>query len=138
MNRGMYALFLVAAVSATLVAGCGGGSGNSTSSSTTASSATTSTTTTTAKTSSTTTTVTAPQAGSGGAALAAYCQSSLAAAKARLSASEASEFESYCGSLAHDNAAQIKSAEQKLCTEIIKDTVPAADRALANAECAKL
>jgi hypothetical protein len=81
---------------------------------------------------------TTPSLGGAGAAVAAYCSSALAAAKTRLSASETSQFESYCSSLANDSPTQIKAAEKTLCTEIIKDTVPAADRASVSAVCAKL
>jgi hypothetical protein len=70
--------------------------------------------------------------------VAAYCKSALAAAETHLTASQAAQFKSYCASFAHDNPAQIKASEKSLCNEIIKDTVPAADRTLAGSVCAKL
>jgi hypothetical protein len=141
MNRGTASFFLAVAASAALVAGCGGGSSNtssSTSSHTTT--ITSSAKTTAAQTSSSTshsssTTAAIP---AGGAAIAAYCQNALAAAKTKLTASEKSQFTAYCASLANDSPAQIKAAEKKLCSEIVIDTVPAADRALASSVCAKL
>jgi len=146
MHRGFHSLFLAAAASATLVAGCGGGGSPSTSSTTTPASKTSTTTTTTsaavAKTTSSTTshasTTTPAIPSGGGAAVAAYCSSALANAKGRLTASEVTQFQAYCGSLANDNPTQIKAAEKTLCTEIVKDTVPAADRTIASAVCAKL
>jgi hypothetical protein len=135
-------LLLAAAASAALLAACGGGSNSTT---TTTGSTPTSTTSTTrsaaAKTTSSSSSAagtTTPSLGGAGAAVAAYCSSALAAAKTRLSASETSQFESYCSSLANDSPTQIKAAEKTLCTEIIKDTVPAADRASVSAVCAKL
>jgi hypothetical protein len=44
----------------------------------------------------------------------------------------------YCSALSKDNAAQLKAAEKMLCAAVIKDTVPAAERAAASSECAKL
>lgn len=143
MNRGTGSLVLAIAASAALIAGCGGGgSSSSTSTNTSASrsSSTSATTTKAATTSSSTSDATGaiPPAGSAGAAVAAYCKSALAAAETHLTASQAAQFKSYCASFAHDNPAQIKASEKSLCNEIIKDTVPAADRTLAGSVCAKL
>jgi hypothetical protein len=65
-----------------------------------------------------------------------YCQAALAAAKT-LTPSEKSALKTYCASLAHDNPAQLKAAEKTLCNQILQG-IPAADRAFAKAECAKL
>jgi hypothetical protein len=144
MNRGTRVLFLAMAASAALIAGCGGGASSTTStpSSTSASSPSSSTTsTTTVATTSSSGSQTAgpiPSPGSAGAVVAAYCKSALAAAKTRISASERSQFEAYCASLTHDSPAQIKAAEKTLCNEIIKDSVPVADRTIASTVCAKL
>jgi hypothetical protein len=139
VNRGIYALFLVAATCATLIAGCGSGS------STTPTTGTTPTSTTTAAKKSTSTahatqhaSTTVPTSALGSAAIATYCETALAAAKTHLSSTELSQFEGYCASLAHDSPSQIKAAEKTLCTQIVKDTVPAADKALGTAECANL
>ena len=142
MNRGTASFFLAVAASAALVAGCGGGGSSNTSSSTTSrtTTMTSSTKPAAAQTSSTTShsTSTTPTIPAGGAAVAAYCQSALAEAKSKLTASELSQFSSYCASLTNDSPTQIKAAEKKLCSEIVIDTVPAADRSLASAVCAKL
>jgi hypothetical protein len=55
-----------------------------------------------------------------------------------LTSTERSQFQNYCASLKNDNPAQIKAAEKTLCTEIVKDSVPAADQSAAGAECSKL
>jgi hypothetical protein len=55
-----------------------------------------------------------------------------------LTAAEKSQLKGYCASLSHANPSQLKSAEKTLCNDIIKDTVPAAEQALAKTECAKL
>jgi hypothetical protein len=72
----------------------------------------------------------------GGATVAAYCEAALASAKT-LTSSQKGEFESFCASLTHDNATQIKAAAKTLCGKIMS-IVPAAERPLAAAECAKL
>ena len=144
MHRATCSLFLAVAASAALIAGCGGGSSSppttTTSTSTSTSSSSTSSSTTAARTSSSTSHAasTTPPLGSGSAAVAAYCKGALAAAKTRLTAGEKTQFEGYCASLAHDNPEQIKAAEKTLCNEIVKDTVPAADRAIESTVCAKL
>ena len=140
MHRATCSLFLAVAASAALIAGCGGGSSSPPTTTTSTSTSTSSSSTTAARTSSSTSHAasTTPPLGSGSAAVAAYCKGALAAAKTRLTASEKTQFEGYCASLAHDNPAQIKAAEKTLCNEIVKDTVPAADRAIESTVCAKL
>jgi hypothetical protein len=141
MNRGTASFFLAVSASAALVAGCGGG-GSNTSSSTTSrtTTITSSTKPAAAQTSSTTSHSTSSTTAipAGGAAIAAYCQNALAAAGSKLTASEKSQYSAYCASLTNDRPAQIKAAEKKLCSEIVIDTVPAADRTIASAVCAKL
>jgi hypothetical protein len=141
MSRGTGSVFLAVAASA-LIAGCGGGGSSSTPTNTSASrsSSTSATTTKAATTSASISNATGalPPAGSAGSAVAAYCKSALAAAETHLSASQTAQFKSYCASFANDNPAQIKASEKTLCNQIIKDTVPAADRTLAGAVCAKL
>jgi len=137
MHRGIFSLFIAAAASAAVVAGCGS---NSTS---TSSSTKTSTTPAAVHSSSTSshaakTTSTPSGLGAlGAAAISGYCESALAAAKTHLSASQRSQFQSVCASLAHDNPAQIKAAAKTLCQQITS-VVPAAEQAQAAAECAKL
>jgi hypothetical protein len=141
MNRGISSLFLAAVASAALVTGCGGStnSPSSTSNSTNSAASSSSTTSAAKKSTSTThaTTTTPSTAGAlGGATVAAYCEAALASAKT-LTSSQKGEFESFCASLAHDNATQIKAAAKTLCGKIMS-IVPAAERPLAAAECAKL
>jgi hypothetical protein len=143
MNRGISSLFLAAVASAALVTGCGGStnspSSTSTSNSTNSAASSSSTTSAAKKSTSTThTTSTTPStAGAlGGATVAAYCEAALASAKT-LTSSQKGEFESFCASLTHDNATQIKAAAKTLCGKIMS-IVPAAERPLAAAECAKL
>ncbi len=146
MNRGIHTLLLAATASAVLVAGCGGSNNNASkktssttsSSSSTQSSASTTSTTSAQKSSSAAQSTTGLPTGGSGAAIAAYCETALANAKSRLTSAETSQFESYCASLAHDNASQIKTAEKTLCTEIVKDTVPSTAQTEALAVCAKL
>jgi hypothetical protein len=121
----MYAPLLIAAASAALVAGCGGNTNSS------------STTTTHTQTSSTPT-ATIPPHGSAGAAVAAFCESALPAVKAHLTSGQVSEFKDYCTALAHENAIQVKASVKQLCAEILKASLPAAERSLATTECAKL
>jgi hypothetical protein len=122
MNRRYYSLFVAAVATAGLIAGCGGGG----------SSSTTTTSSTTSSSSST------PGAGLGSGAIAAYCTAALNGAK-NLSATEKSQFQSYCSSLANDNPSQIKAAEKTLCTEIVKDEAPSGEaQGIINAECSKL
>jgi hypothetical protein len=138
MTRTTYSLLALAGACAALIAGCGGGSSssNSSSSKTTAAKSATSSRSSTARSQSTTPTL--PSLGSvGGAAASTDCRSALAAAKT-LTATERSQFESYCASLKNDTASQLKDALKTVCLEIVKDTVPAADRSLADATCAKL
>jgi len=141
MHRGIFSLFLAAAASAALVAGCGSSSSNNNNNNNTSSS--TSSTPSAVHTSSTSshavkTTSTASGLGAlGAAAISGYCEQALAASKTHLSASQRSQFQSVCASLAHDNPAQIKAAAKTLCQQITK-VVPAAEQAQASAECAKL
>jgi hypothetical protein len=127
MSRRMYAPLVIAA----LVAGCGG---NTNSSSTT----TTSSATTTHTQTSSTPTATIPPQGSAGAAVAAFCESALPAVKAHLTSSQVSEFKEYCTALSHENATQVKASVKQLCAEILKASLPASERSLATAECARL
>jgi hypothetical protein len=133
----MYSPLLIAAASVAVVAGCGGSSGPSTTTSTTTTTTTGSAATTRTHTSSTQT-ATIPPNGSAGAAVAAFCESALSLAKGHLTSAQVSEFKGYCNALSHENASQIKASEKELCSEIVKGSLPAADRALATEECAKL
>jgi hypothetical protein len=142
MIRTTSSLLATAAIGAALLAGCGGGSNNSSSSTsnTTSSQAPAPKSATTSQSStphSTTPTAPANIGSIGGAAIAGYCQTALAAAKS-LSATERNQFKAYCASLKNDSPAQLKGAEKTLCLEIVKDSVPAADRSIADTECAKL
>ena len=147
MKRGkLCSLFLAIAASAAFAAGCGSSSNTSNSSSSNSSSMTTAAKTATSAYRSTTTvptatsgmpTATVPTGALGGGVMAAYCNTALAAAKT-LTATEKSQFQSYCAGLANDNPTQIKAAEKTLCTEIIKETVPAAQQAAAGTACSKL
>jgi hypothetical protein len=132
MSRRMYAPLLIAAVSATLVAGCGGNGSSSSTTSTPTSGATTRT-----QTSSTPTATIAPK-GSAGAAVAAFCESALPAVKAHLTSGQVSEFKAYCTALSHENASQVKASVKQLCTEILNAGLPASERSLATTECAKI
>jgi len=137
MHRGIFSLFLAAAASAALVAGCGSSSNNNnTSSSTSSTPAAVHTSSTSSHTAKTTSTASGLGA-LGAAAISGYCEQALAASKTHLSASQRSQFQSVCASLAHDNPAQIKAAAKTLCQQITK-VVPAAEQAQASAECAKL
>ena len=137
MHRGIFSLFLAAAASAALVAGCGSSSNNNnTSSSTSSTPAAVHTSSTSSHTAKTTSTASGHGA-LGAAAISGYCEQALAASKTHLSASQRSQFQSVCASLAHDNPAQIKAAAKTLCQQITK-VVPAAEQAQASAECAKL
>jgi hypothetical protein len=139
MHRGIYSLFLAAAASAALVAGCGSSStptSSSTSSSTSSTPAAVHNSSTSSHAAKTTSTPTGLGA-LGAAAISGYCESALAASKTHLSASQRSQFQSVCAQLAHDNPTQIKAAAKTLCQQITK-VVPAAEQALAAAECAKL
>jgi hypothetical protein len=139
MHRGIYSLFLAAAASAALVAGCGSSStptSSSTSSSTSSTPAAVHSSSTSSHAAKTTSTPTGLGA-LGAAAISGYCESALAASKTHLSASQRSQFQSVCAQLAHDNPTQIKAAAKTLCQQITK-VVPAAEQALAAAECAKL
>ena len=140
MHRGIFSLFLAAAASAAVLAGCGSSSTPTSSSSSSSSTSSTpaavhssSTSSHAAKTTSTPTGLGAL----GAAAISGYCESALAASKTHLSASQRSQFQSVCAQLAHDNPTQIKAAAKTLCQQITK-VVPAAEQALAAAECAKL
>ena len=137
MHRGIFSLFLAAAASAALVAGCGSSNNNNnTSSSTSSTPAAVHTSSTSSHTAKTTSTASGLGA-LGAAAISGYCEQALAASKTHLSASQRSQFQSVCASLAHDNPAQIKAAAKTLCQQITK-VVPAAEQAQASAECAKL
>ena len=127
MSLRMYSPLLIAAASAAVVAGCGGNNNSSTT-----------TTTTTRTHTSSTSTATIPPQGSAGAAVAAFCESALSLAKAHLTSSQISEFKAYCTALSHENASQVKASENALCTQILKDSLPASERALATTECAQL
>jgi hypothetical protein len=142
MSRRIQTSAIAAAVTVALLAGCGGGgSGSNTTSSTTSAAVKTSQSTSSAALSTTSSSATSSvpaNAGSlGSGAAAVYCESALAAAKS-LSAAEKSQFKGYCASLAHATPSQLKSAEKTLCLDIIKDTVPSSEQALAKTECAKL
>jgi hypothetical protein len=146
MNRRFRPLFLVATLCAALIAGCGGSSSSTTTTSTTSSAKTSktsaSTTSSVSKTSShttaakTTPVITGNVGAVSSGAIAAECQTALAAATT-LNSAEKSQFKSYCTSLGHDNPTQLKAAEKTLCKEIIK-SVPTAYRSIAQAECSKL
>jgi hypothetical protein len=134
MTRRIYLLFMVAAASGALIAGCG-----SSSSKPKTPAKTTPAKTTPAKTTPATTTPTATSTGPsspGGAAAAADCEASLKASTT-LTASEKSQLSGVCSELASGNAAEDRAAEQKICTVIVK-AVPAAEQALAKAECSKI
>jgi hypothetical protein len=150
MNHGFRPLFLVATLCAALIAGCGGGSGTTTTSSTTtaaktskasASSTTSHSTTASVTSASTTAAKTTPSVPANlGAlntgAISAYCKTALSAATG-LSATEKTQFNSYCAALSHDNPTQLRTAEKTLCEDILS-SVPAAYRSIAKAECTKL
>jgi hypothetical protein len=140
MTRTTYSLLALAGACAALIAGCGGGGSNSNSSTTRSSKTVASKSASSSRSSTATsqsTTPTLPSLGAVGGAAAADCSSALAAAKT-LTATQRSQFESYCASLKNDTPAQLKGALKTVCLEILKDTVPAADRSLAAATCAKL
>jgi hypothetical protein len=130
----MYLPLSIAAASAAVVAGCGGSNSPSTTTTTTTTGAATTTRTHT----SSTPTATIPPQGSAGAAVAAFCESALSLAKTHLTSSQISEFKQYCTALSHENASQVKASEHELCTQILKDSLPASERSLATTECAQL
>ena len=68
----------------------------------------------------------------------AACRSRIAQHAAALTADEQAQLNRVCKAEGSGDLAQIKAAEKKLCSEIVIDTVPAADRALASSVCAKL
>ena len=70
-------------------------------------------------------------------AVTAYCKSVLSVAQAHLTSAQVNEFKQYCAALSHENATQIKTSVKELCTTILKGSLPASERSLAAAECAK-
>jgi hypothetical protein len=137
MSRRMYSRLLIGAASAAVVAGCGGANSSSTTTTTTTATTAGSATTTRTHTSSTATAAIPPQ-GSAGAVVAAFCESALSLAKTHLTSVQIGEFKAYCTALSHENASQIKASENALCTQILKDSLPASERSLATTECAQL
>ena len=140
MSRRICSLLLIAAAGAALVAGCGG-SGNSsatTTATTTSSAASTHSGAATTQTqTSSTPTATIPSQGSAAGAVTAYCKSVLSVAQAHLTSAQVNEFKQYCAALSHENATQIKTSVKELCTTILRGSLPASERSLAAAECAK-
>jgi hypothetical protein len=130
----MYSPLLIVAASAAVVAGCGSDNNSSTTTTTTTAGSATTTRTHT----SSTPTATIPPQGSAGATVAAFCESALSLAKTHLTSVQISEFKRYCTALSHENASQIKASESELCTQILKDSLPASERSLATTECAQL
>jgi hypothetical protein len=139
MRRFSGVSFIAVVICAVALAACGSSKSNSSSSSTPSSAATPATASTAAPA---TTTSSSSSSGSSAAAAAnpevqsavAACKSSVGSAPT-LNSTEKGQLDNLCSQAGSGNVTQVKKVAQQVCTEIVKDSVPAAEQSTALSAC---
>jgi hypothetical protein len=124
MIDGLRSLIVLIACSGALITGCGGGAGSSSSSSAPAAS------------SSTTKSVGSGSANPAISKAVAVCKASVDS-QTSISSTIKTKLYNICDEAGAGNQAAVKKATADVCIEVIKETVPAADQAAAEANCPK-
>jgi hypothetical protein len=139
MTKRLCGLLAVAAVGATLVAGCGGSSSSSSSAATGSPATSSSATATTQSAAATTSSAAASSSLASNptiAAAVARCKQSIAAAPT-LSTDAKSKLSALCDKAASGDEASVLKAAKQVCIQVVKESVPQSAQQTALAACGK-